>query len=56
MKSCGGSYRLGELFSENGRVDGKDVVMFIYKEGKDITKIATSVVPTPQQMINWGLK
>ena len=40
----------------HGKVDGKDVVMFIYKEGKYATQVATSVVPTPQQVINWGLK
>lgn len=50
-------HKLGETAVRgfHGKVNGKDVVMFLYKEGSYITQIATSVVPTPQQMKNWGL-
>jgi hypothetical protein len=40
----------------HGKVDDKNVVMFIYKEGPYVAQIATSIVPSPQQIINWGLK
>ena len=39
-----------------GKVRGKDVVFFVFKDGKHSTQIATSVIPTIQQMVNWGLK
>ncbi|NNG20987.1 hypothetical protein HJ590_15745 [Naumannella sp. ID2617S] len=37
------------------KIDGKDVVVFVYDSGKNAGKLATAVHPTPQQMINWGL-
>ena len=39
----------------HGKVDGKDVVIHVYKEGPNATDVATAVVPSQQQMINWGL-
>ena len=51
-------HKLGEKVVKGfyGKVDGKDVVFFIFKEGKHQTQVATSVIPTPTQMKNWGLK
>jgi hypothetical protein len=40
----------------HGKVDGTDVVFFVFKEGKYQGEVATSVVPTSQQMRNWGLR
>ncbi len=37
------------------KVNGNDIVVFIYKGGKYAGEIATSVVPTAKQMLNWGL-
>tara|TARA_R110002095_G_scaffold97122_2_gene85026 strand:+ start:8584 stop:10779 length:2196 start_codon:yes stop_codon:yes gene_type:complete len=42
-----------------GKIDGKDVVVFVAKEprGKiNAGDLVTTVTPTPQQMINWGLR
>ena len=42
-----------------GKVYGKDVVIFFAKDPAGKVKpgdIATSVVPTPRQLQNWGLR
>ena len=38
-----------------GEIKGQQVAVFIYKEGKDQGKLATSFVPTPNQLNLWGL-
>ncbi|MDP1563558.1 MAG: polymorphic toxin-type HINT domain-containing protein [Pirellulaceae bacterium] len=41
-----------------GMIDGKQVVFFVAKEAKGkigIGELVTAVVPSPQQIINWGL-
>lgn len=39
-----------------GEVAGKKVAILVYKEGKDAGKVATAIVPSPQQLMNWGIK
>jgi hypothetical protein len=42
-----------------GIIDGKQVAFFVAKEARGkigIGELVTAVVPTPQQMINWGLR
>ncbi|RME57010.1 hypothetical protein D6779_09590, partial [Candidatus Parcubacteria bacterium] len=39
-----------------GKADGKDVVIFIFKEGKYAGEIATSIVPNPAQLAKWGFR
>ncbi len=39
-----------------GEVAGKKVAILVYKEGKDAGKVATAIVPSPQQLANWGIK
>jgi len=36
-------------------INGKDIVIQIYKDGPKAGDIATSIVATPNQMIHWGL-
>ncbi|HYX37136.1 MAG TPA: polymorphic toxin-type HINT domain-containing protein, partial [Oligoflexus sp.] len=38
-----------------GVVDGKDIVVMVYKSGVDQGKVATAVQATSQQVQNWGL-
>lgn len=38
-----------------GKVDGQDVAIMVYKEGKFQGQVATAVVPSPAQMTNWGV-
>jgi hypothetical protein len=41
-----------------GMIDGKQVVFFVAKEAKGkigIGELVSSVVPSPRQIINWGL-
>jgi len=42
-----------------GMIEGKDVVFFVAKEARgkiDAGDLVTAIVPSPQQIINWGLK
>lgn len=39
----------------HGKVNGTDVVIFIYKNGKYAAEVATSFVPSAAQMAKWGL-
>lgn len=42
-----------------GKINGKDVVIFVAKEARgkiNAGDLVTAITPTPQQMINWGLK
>ena len=38
-----------------GKIDGKNVVIFVYKTGKDQGKVATAIVPSVKQVAAWGL-
>ena len=38
----------------SGMVSDTDVVIFVFQEGPKAGKVATSMVPSPQQIINWG--
>ena len=38
-----------------GVVDGQDVVIFVFRDGPNAGKVATSIVPSAQQMANWGI-
>jgi hypothetical protein len=38
-----------------GKVDGQNVAVMVYKEGKFQGQVATAVVPSPTQMTNWGM-
>jgi hypothetical protein len=38
-----------------GIVDGQRVVIFVFKTGPNAGKVATSIVPNTQQMLNWGI-
>ena len=40
----------------HGKVQGKDVVFFVYKEGPYQAQIASTVIPNAQQALNWGIK
>lgn len=39
-----------------GIIDDKKIAFLVYKEGINKGLIATSIVPTPQQAENWGVK
>jgi RHS repeat-associated protein len=39
-----------------GKVAGKDVVFFVFKEGKYQGQVATAITPTAEQLRKWGLK
>jgi RHS repeat-associated protein len=39
-----------------GTVDGKTVAVLVYKDGKDAGKVATSFVPSAEQLLEWGVK
>ena len=38
-----------------GQVEGKDVAIMIFRDGKNQGKVATSVVPSANQLKNWGV-
>jgi len=37
-----------------GQIDGREVAIHVYKDGKDAGKIATAVVPKGYQRRKWG--
>ncbi|OCG57536.1 hypothetical protein [Gilliamella sp. Nev3-1] len=39
-----------------GQANGKTVAFMVYKSGQNQGLIATSIVPSLQQMSNWGIK
>jgi hypothetical protein len=39
-----------------GQIDGKNVAVYIYKTGEMAGQIATSVIPSAEQLLNWGIK
>ena len=39
-----------------GNINGKDVAIMVYKEGPLQGQIATAVVPSSAQLVNWGVK
>lgn len=39
-----------------GQAEGKIVVFMVYKEGINKGLVATAIVPSLQQMSNWGIK
>ncbi len=38
-----------------GKINGRDVVVFVYDEGKDVGKIASAFEPNPSQRLRWGI-
>jgi hypothetical protein len=38
-----------------GEIDGQQIAVQVFKEGPDQGHLATSVIPTPNQLVKWGL-
>ena len=49
------STKSGQLQGFLGSVDGKNVVILVYKDGKNAGKVATSFVPSAEQLRKWGV-